>query len=64
MFDELLYNVDVEGGFFALYDWLQEVEGALRPMAVKIFEMTGTNESERVKLNLRLVPYRPQGGVS
>ena len=64
MFDELLYNVAVEGGFFELYDWLQEVEGALRPMAVKIFEMAGSNDSERVKLNLRLVSYRAQGGVS
>jgi Tfp pilus assembly protein PilO len=65
MFDELPYEVAVEGDYFALFDWLGDVEEELRPMVVSHFEMRPVREKRdagRVEMKLRLVSYRPSGG--
>ncbi len=61
MFDEMPYDVDVAGEYFALYDWLQAVEEELRPMVVKRFAMQPGVQQDGVSMRLRLVSYRPLG---
>ena len=58
MFDELPFDVDVAGPYFALHDWLGAVEDELRPLVVKSFEMTPNGRSSGVSMRLRLVAYR------
>jgi Tfp pilus assembly protein PilO len=57
-FEELPYDVRVQGGYFDLYDWLRDVETQLRPMVVKQFAMRPERESSLLALELRLVAYR------
>ena len=61
MFDELPYDVDVRGDYFALHEWLRAAEDDLRPMVVKRFEMSTDPRDEAVAMKLRLVSYRPRG---
>jgi Tfp pilus assembly protein PilO len=63
-FEELPYDVNVAGDYFALFDWLEAVEDELRPMVVKRFEMAPAARSDRVGMKLRLVSYRPREGRS
>jgi len=58
MFGELPYDVRVQGNYFPLFDWLQDVEDELRPMLVKEFRMDRSGPSSLVSLELRLVAYR------
>ncbi|MDH3284776.1 MAG: type 4a pilus biogenesis protein PilO [Acidobacteriota bacterium] len=60
MFDEFPYDVDVSGDYFAIYEWLQDVEKELRPMIVKQFALDPDGKGGRVKMKLRLVSYRPR----
>ena len=64
MFDELLYEVEVKGRFFALVEWLREMERELRPMVVNEFELKPEAQAGRVAMKLRLASYRPSGGVT
>jgi Tfp pilus assembly protein PilO len=64
MFDELLYEVEVKGRFFALVAWLREMEDELRPMVVNEFELRPESEAGSVAMKLRLASYRPSGGVT
>lgn len=64
MFDELLYEVEVKGRFFALVDWLREMEQELRPIVVNEFELRPEASEGRVAMKLRLASYRPSGGVT
>ena len=62
MFEELPYEVRVEGSFFGVHRWLYEVEEALRPMVVKQFELTPRRGQDGVVLDMRIVAYRaPEG---
>ncbi len=62
IFDELHYDVVVGGDYFALYGWLASLEQDLRPLVIKRFEIeNGSND--QVKMDLRLVSYRPRGGA-
>ena len=58
MFEEMPFEVRVEGSFFAIHRWLYEVEDALRPMVVKQFELTPRRREEGVVLDMRIVAYR------
>ena len=59
MFEELPYDVEVVGSYFALHDWLHAVEDELRPLVVKRFEMRpAARGSEPVAMSVRLVSYR------
>lgn len=60
MFQELPYDVEVHGGYFALHDWLFAVERELRPLVVKRFELKGRSREAEVALKVRLVSYRAQ----
>ena len=62
MFEELPYTVEVAGSFFAIHQWLYTVEQDLRPMVVKRFELTPSQDRTRVTLNMRIVAYRPERG--
>jgi Tfp pilus assembly protein PilO len=64
MFDELLYEVEVEGEFFSLVAWLRELEQELRPLVVNEFDMKPQARGARVGMKLRLASYRPRDGVS
>ncbi len=60
MFDELPYDVAVEGSYFQLFEWFRDVETSLRPMVVKRFSMAaGRADEARISMQLRLVAYRP-----
>lgn len=58
MFDELPYEVRVEGTFFSVHEWLHDVEEALRPMVVKRFAISPNRSETGVVLDLRVVAYR------
>jgi type IV pilus assembly protein PilO len=60
MFDEFLYEVEIEGDFFALVAWLREVERDLRPMVVNQFDLKPAAGDEVVAMKLRLASYRPR----
>lgn len=64
MFDELLYEVEVKGEFFALAAWLWELEDELRPLVVNGFDLRPLAQGPWVGMKLRLASYRPLGGVS
>lgn len=64
MFDELLYEVEVEGEFFALVAWLREIEQELRPLVINEFGMKPRGQGVRVGMKLRLASYRPRDGLS
>ena len=64
MFDELQYEVEVKGEFFALVAWLWEVEEELRPLVVNGFEMRPDARGTWIGMKLRLASYRPVDGVS
>jgi Tfp pilus assembly protein PilO len=64
MFDELLYEVEVEGEFFALVAWLREIERELRPLVINEFAMQPRTRSSRVAMKLRLASYRSRDGLS
>ena len=59
MFDEVPFDIEVAGGYFDLCGWLQQVEAELRPMVVKQFQVSPTSAEKRLKMNLRVVSYRP-----
>jgi hypothetical protein len=64
MFDELLYEVEVKGEFFALAAWLWELEEELRPLVVNGFDLRPVAQGPWVGMRLRLASYRPLEGVS
>lgn len=64
MFDEVPYDVEVAGDYFALFRWLREVERELRPMVVKEFNMRPQSKSRAVAMKLRLASYRQREGQS
>jgi Tfp pilus assembly protein PilO len=64
MFDEVPYDVEVQGDYFALFAWLREVERELRPMVVKEFNMKPLSKSEDVVMKLRLASYRQRKASS
>jgi Tfp pilus assembly protein PilO len=63
LFEELPYSVRVEGSYFAVHQWLYDVEQDLRPMVVKQFEILPSRESRKVIMDLRVVAYRATQGV-
>jgi type IV pilus assembly protein PilO len=58
MFEEVPFDVQVQGAYRPIYAWLQEVERELRPMVVKQFRITPASNSGRLQMTLRIVSYR------
>lgn len=59
MFDELPFHIEINGTYFGLYDWLDEVESRLGPIVVKEFEIkpdikNGNNRT----MQLTIASYR------
>ena len=57
MFDEVPFDIAVQGRYFDLYDWLLDVESALRPMVVKHFRIHPAGEAGTLQMDLRIVSY-------
>lgn len=64
LFEELPYSVQVEGSYFAVHEWLYDVERDLRPMVVKQFEISPSRDSQEVIMDLRVVAYRATEGAA
>jgi Tfp pilus assembly protein PilO len=63
-FSELPFEVEAEGGFFALFAWLHAVETELRPLVVQRLELARAAETGHVRLSLRIAAYQPVGAES
>ncbi len=59
-FEEVPFDVEVRGGYFELYNWLQGAEQELRPMVVKQFHLIPSSPGDEVRMEVRMVSYRPQ----
>lgn len=57
MFDEVPFDVSVQGRYFDLYGWLLAVESELRPMVVKHFSIREGRNGEDLQMSLRIVSY-------
>lgn len=62
MFEEIPFDVEVNGSYMQLFDWLQEAERALHPMVVKEFRIGEGTGRAQLSMNLRVVSYRPYEG--
>ncbi len=58
-FEEVPFDVEVKGRYFDLYNWLQDAERELRPMVVKQFHLIPSSPGDDVRMELRVVSYRP-----
>lgn len=58
MFQELPFHVAVNGDYFSLFDWLDQVERDLGPIVIKNFELTSEPNSAVRRLTLTLVSYQ------
>ena len=58
-FEEHTYEVEANGSFFAVFEWLQELEVELRPLVVNEFGLSPDRTSGGVQLSVRLASYRP-----
>ena len=61
-FEELPYEIRLAGNYADLFEWLGQVETELRPMIVKELHLRAEPESSRVRMEMRLVAYRVEGG--
>ena len=57
-FAEVPFDVEIAGGYFDLFAWLQEAETELRPMVVKQFRMAPGARDAGIQMSLRVVSYR------
>ena len=62
-FRELIFDVEIRGGYFDFFDWLQNIDEELGFVVVKRFEMIGENrspdsDSPALKIKLTMAAYR------
>ena len=60
LFDEMPFQIRIQGSYFELFRWLRSVEETLKPMVVKKFEITHGNTEDLRQMSLTLVSYRLQ----
>lgn len=58
MFEEVPFDIQVQGAYFDLFAWLEDMERELRPMVLKKFEITPPRKDGALNMQLRLVSYR------
>lgn len=61
VFEEVLFEVIVSGGYFDIFNWLQALDDELGFVVVKRFELqpdNGNASGERLKANFTIVSYR------
>jgi Tfp pilus assembly protein PilO len=56
MFQELPFYVEISGGYFSLFDWLQHTERELEPIIVKDFALHA-QENGTIQMKMTLVSY-------
>jgi len=64
-FSELIFDVELEGGYFDFFEWLKAIGEELGFVVVKRFEMASVNETTdsgepRLKVKLTIASYRNQ----
>jgi Tfp pilus assembly protein PilO len=57
-FRELPFNVELQGSYFSLFEWLYEVEKELGPIVIKQFEFTEVGNSKQRHLRLVIASYQ------
>ena len=63
IFEEIPFDVEVSGRYFDLYQWLLDAERQLRPMVVKRFHLLPPARGDIIRMQLRIVAYRPLDAV-
>ena len=61
VFEEVLFEVIVSGGYFDIFNWLQSLDDELGFVVVKRFSIQpegGSDAGERLKANFTIVSYR------
>ena len=61
--EEIPFDVEVSGRYFDLYQWLLDAEQQLRPMVVKRFHLLSPARGTIIRMQLRIVAYRPLEAV-
>lgn len=59
MFEEVPFDVAVNGEYFNLFAWLKDAETELRPMVFKQFQILPAGREGQLTMSLRVVSYRP-----
>lgn len=59
-FEELPFSIEISGGYFSLFNWLQEVEKELGPMVVKTINIAAIGGTQEQMMRLNIVSYRLQ----
>jgi Tfp pilus assembly protein PilO len=62
MFEELPFDIEVRGDYLRVYDWMQDVVQALKPITVKQFEVQPDANFEDVQMKMTVVSYRVAEG--
>lgn len=57
-FRELPFNVELQGSYFSLFEWLYEVEKELGPIVIKQFEFNEVSNSKLRHLRLVIASYQ------
>jgi len=57
-FRELLFNVELEGNYFSLFQWLYQLEKELGPIVIKHFDIQVNPATKQRKMSLVIASYR------
>ncbi|MEE9398288.1 MAG: type 4a pilus biogenesis protein PilO [Methylococcales bacterium] len=60
LFDEMPFQIRIQGSYFELFRWLRGVEETLKPMVIKRFEINRGKAEDLRQMSLTLVSYRLQ----
>jgi Tfp pilus assembly protein PilO len=58
LFQELPFNIEINGTYFSLFNWLYQVEKDLGPIVVKEFEISPENSTSKLNMRLTLASYQ------
>ena len=61
VFQEVLFEVSISGGYFDIFNWLQALDDELGFVVVKRFALqpaSGSEKGEKLKANFTIVSYR------
>lgn len=57
-FKELPFNVELEGSYLSLYQWLYQVEKQLGPIVIKQYEISAVADSTQRQMRLVIAAYQ------
>ncbi len=58
LFQELPFNIEINGSYFSLFNWLYQVEKDLGPIVVKEFDISPDNTTSNLSMKLTLASYQ------